>query len=514
MNNTNLDIGQEIRSIVKLNSDSLPKMRLLDLRMLKALQNALQSAAVGNHVQELEWINLGPQLSSVIRSATPELLGRLAESSSCTFIAGITEEDFLTYFDQHEEWDYMRRDLSINYYRVRFASTYWTSVRDFAIKSRLDCMSIFHLPLSIIDILAESSTTQVIDFCHGFPGLQKFRLNCSSEDCLAVVRQYLAGMEGSQGKTAARRRMDESAARLLKSNHCASSGLSAKINAGIEKQVQDLLKEGTNVEDIAKRLSVSETIVSVIEHNLAQNHSAPCTLELLHEIEGKNNLAGREYRNNQDDYAKQLGRCLVDAGLNPGQIQMITGLSIHKCRRLFANRGRGSIPEDVMASPEPKMAFRIIASLFAAHYLYLRGANESNTIELSHLIVARDRMLADVVKYGIYSWPGFKHSLTALGPLVNMAMIMRQGCSMPGADGIKSKGRSMQKIFHQRCSTCGSYFVGFVSQRYSRAHECCFCDLFRRAGVAVPNDAATNFRSSSAVEERRPENFAKPVGSY
>ncbi|WP_443743357.1 hypothetical protein [Sutterella sp.] len=210
---TVLNLSQAIRIQLALTSTELPNLRTMETNLWNAVKYALE---VDETEKELHWLRLGPQLSSVLRTATPNLIGMLAESSVCSFIADIREDDFRKKFGHSEEWSSLRSDARINYYIARFASIYWCSVRDFAVKSRCDCQSVFHLPLSIIDMVADSTTSQIIDFCHGEISLQKFQLTSKIVDCINVARHI--PKDGFFRKQVDLRLV---AARAVKSNHCA-----------------------------------------------------------------------------------------------------------------------------------------------------------------------------------------------------------------------------------------------------------------------------------------------------
>ena len=207
------NIAQGLRAHTEISRLEMPKIQLMDFQMWQTLQLAL---ATGGDTGTVDWVDLGIQLSETLRNASSELIGKLAESASCSFRIDIPEETFLEKFGRRADWDQLRSDLPVTYFRARFAFNYWSSVRDFAVKSKKDCMAAFHLPWSMIDILAESSTSQVIDFCEGYPQLQRFSLNCSVQDCLAIADALATESTDSM------RKVSRSAVlRLIKSNHCA-----------------------------------------------------------------------------------------------------------------------------------------------------------------------------------------------------------------------------------------------------------------------------------------------------
>lgn len=209
----NTSVTQNLRAHLHMSSSELPKIGIMDMQMWSAVKAALSSE---DSAAELSWLNLGVRLSYLVRNANAETIGKLAEASVSSFITDIREDVFLKYFGRREDWKSLSCYAEILYYRARFASIYWCSVRDFAVKSKIDCLSVFHLPWSMIEVLAESTTSQIIDFCHGYPDLQQFKLTCPISDCELVIdrMQYAEGTSQTQQALLF-------AAKLLKSNHCA-----------------------------------------------------------------------------------------------------------------------------------------------------------------------------------------------------------------------------------------------------------------------------------------------------
>lgn len=211
------NMAGNIRSLLAINSTDLPKLQPIETLLWSAVQNALVNA--DDLIVELEWLGLGAQLSNILKKANAEVIGKLSETAICSFRSEISEESFLTHFGRHEEWHTLQADVRINYFRARFASIYWCSVRDFAVKSKRDCMSIFHLPWSLIEVLSESSTSQIIDFCHGYPLLQRFRLMCSPEDCVRIANVVNQEMNPTQQYRLLL------GSKMVKTNHCVNACL-------------------------------------------------------------------------------------------------------------------------------------------------------------------------------------------------------------------------------------------------------------------------------------------------
>ena len=65
-------------------------------------------------------------------------------------------------------------------------------------------------------MLAESTTSQIIDYCHGFPHLQHFKLTCPTKDCFLIAKL----LESDDPQPLVAQRL--MAAKLIKANHCAT----------------------------------------------------------------------------------------------------------------------------------------------------------------------------------------------------------------------------------------------------------------------------------------------------
>lgn len=204
------DVSHGLRTNLAMNSTDLPNYQTMDASLWAAIKEALASES---RQLDLAWLSISPLFAKELRNAPLRIIKDLSEASICSFKALITEDDFLRYFGKHETWKNLHQDLRISYYRSRFASIFWCSVRDYAVKSKQDCISIFRLPTSIVDVLAESSTSQIIDFCHGFADLQRFALSCHVDDCFRIIDVCKKNPINEK---------ELMLAKILKSNHCAT----------------------------------------------------------------------------------------------------------------------------------------------------------------------------------------------------------------------------------------------------------------------------------------------------
>ena len=165
--------------------------------------------------KELNFVDLGCVLSNRLAKARPVEYGQLAESSICSFIPSVSAEEICNEFGMHPPLKNLETEYASQYFRVRFAAIYWGAVRDVAVVSKSDCVSYFSLPSSIVELLSTVDSSSVMDFCHGNPNLQNFRLKCPVQDCLAIL-DIAADPNMSEEEKSLRLTM----ARLRKANHC------------------------------------------------------------------------------------------------------------------------------------------------------------------------------------------------------------------------------------------------------------------------------------------------------
>ena len=53
--------------------------------------------------------------------------------------------------------------------------------------SKAHCSHFYCLDKVVVDMIADSSTTNVIDFCNANPNLHQFSLTCRTEDCEEII---------------------------------------------------------------------------------------------------------------------------------------------------------------------------------------------------------------------------------------------------------------------------------------------------------------------------------------
>lgn len=206
-----------LRSQLSLNVAELPNFRNTEVQLWRALHQALLDDETAK-AKALSWIDLDSNLCDALRSQkASSIIGKLCESSVCSFAAVVSEDDFMENFGKHGEWVSLYKDARIQYFRARFASIYWCSIRDYAVRSRADCISIFHISPHIVNVIADSLTSDIIDYCHGFPNMQSFRLTCRQKDC-SVIASLCS--DPSLAEDFRKRKLF--AAKLIKSNHCAA----------------------------------------------------------------------------------------------------------------------------------------------------------------------------------------------------------------------------------------------------------------------------------------------------
>lgn len=165
--------------------------------------------------KELSFVQLGPELTRMLSRATLGITAQLAGNGTCSFFPLVTAEQILATFDYGERWLDMDFEYHSHYCRMRFALTYWLSVRDVADYSKSHCASFFCLDDDVVNTIAETSISNVVAFCNGNPQLHQFSLTCPVDDCMDIIR--IATDETFNESV---RECQMTAARLRKEQHC------------------------------------------------------------------------------------------------------------------------------------------------------------------------------------------------------------------------------------------------------------------------------------------------------
>lgn len=158
----------------------------IDSSLWRMCQKTLKEDAISKD-KELGFVDLGPHLSTALSKSTYEDLGALAEGSVCSFFPIISVEQIASLMGHENDWELQRTDLRFQYYRLRFACSYWGAVRDMALRSRSECLSYFGIGVDIVNLLATATPNNIIDFCHGNPLIHNFKLRCPQEDCVKIL---------------------------------------------------------------------------------------------------------------------------------------------------------------------------------------------------------------------------------------------------------------------------------------------------------------------------------------
>jgi len=162
-----------------------PSFRQIDVSLWAACRNtSINPALIG---QEIGFIDMGLALTKHIAEGSLEIIGALSSSGTCSFRPKITAEEIISTFGFGERWEKLEHEHTSHYYQMRFAMNYWLSVRDIAAYSKVHCAHFFCLDKTVVDMIADSSTSNVIDFCNANPNLHRFVLTCRAEDCEEII---------------------------------------------------------------------------------------------------------------------------------------------------------------------------------------------------------------------------------------------------------------------------------------------------------------------------------------
>ena len=168
-----------------------------------------------------------------------------------------------------------------------------------------------------------------------------------------------------------------------------------------------MIREGVRVDDIAEIENIPKRLVSVLEHSIALREGEGTKLERLMDLLKENTLLSQSNIELKDYAAKQLGKWLVQAGMQPGQIHISTGLSIHKCRHLYQQVRAVFDTEEAFIPMPQTFISRLVMSIFASHYLYLQSQSDTRSIQLPNVVVAWSRTVDEVINSRLDELAGF-----------------------------------------------------------------------------------------------------------
>lgn len=97
-----------------------------------------------------------------------------------------------------------------------------------------------------------------------------------------------------------------------------------KVDRTTADRISAMIREGVRVDDIAEIENIPKRLVSVLEHSIALREGEGTKLERLMDLLKENTLLSQSNIELKDYAAKQLGKWLVQAGMQPGQIQAIS----------------------------------------------------------------------------------------------------------------------------------------------------------------------------------------------
>lgn len=259
--------------------------------------------------------------------------------------------------------------------------------------------------------------------------------------------------------------------------------LNSALNRPTAEAAEEMLRKGMSVEEVAKATGIGKRIVAYLSHALALREGSSERLERLEELA---KLTTGDFTNFavKDYAAKQFCKWLFQAGMQPGQAHISTGLSIHKCRHLY--RSVRAIFETAAAViPMPfTLSARIVMSIFGSHYRYLQSTADSNSVQIAHVVVAWTRTVEEVVNNRFDLLPDFDERLLSLGSLFEVARGFREVPTRMDESDCPAGGRKVRKIVRRHCPQCGCDYVGFLNARRVQHTKCCYCELEELAADA------------------------------
>lgn len=93
-----------------------------------------------------------------------------------------------------------------------------------------------------------------------------------------------------------------------------------KVDRTTADRISAMIREGVRVDDIAEIENIPKRLVSVLEHSIALREGEGTKLERLMDLLKENTLLSQSNIELKDYAAKQLGKWLVQAGMQPVRI--------------------------------------------------------------------------------------------------------------------------------------------------------------------------------------------------
>lgn len=240
-------------------------------------------------------------------------------------------------------------------------------------------------------------------------------------------------------------------------------------------EICELLQRGVSIDDVSARFDVAPHFVVGIERGLTFHGGMKVVLDRLHELNQAKLPTLNQTINQVESNTKGIATLLIRGGMQPGQVHIATGLSIHKCRHLFKLvRERMEVAESLLPLPET-LSGRLVMSIFANHYLYLCERTGSISVLIDNVITAWSQTKNEVAGNGIDLLPDFDPKVLSLGTLFEVARGLRE--AMPNADHSFKESKRVRKITHNLCHVCKCRFVAFSTGRRIKAAHCCYCEL-------------------------------------
>ena len=98
-----------------------------------------------------------------------------------------------------------------------------------------------------------------------------------------------------------------------------------KVDRTTADRISAMIRDGVRVDDIAEIENIPKRLVSVLEHSIALREGEGTKLERLMDLLKENTLLSQSNIELKDYAAKQLGKWLVQAGMQPGHIHISPG---------------------------------------------------------------------------------------------------------------------------------------------------------------------------------------------
>ena len=189
----NMDVLQHFCNLPDdLGPSTVTLLKDTEICLFKSLKEEIATSQVSGPNCTLPYsaISFQPLFTTMLASATDELIGLWSSGAVCTFCPTVSIEQFTEHFGQKLPTNRLDR-TDANFRISQFANYYWQAAREFGMRDTFDAVLRFRLPVEIIKTISLTAQHKIYDFCFGHPEIQRFCLTCNESNLIDIGNVYL-----------------------------------------------------------------------------------------------------------------------------------------------------------------------------------------------------------------------------------------------------------------------------------------------------------------------------------